>query len=702
MTYNLHENADLCKQGFGLLAPGLSLSTGLTVCFLPSSIIPNGNAAVKLLGLCDAKSIMTVPSILEEIANLPEDQIKVALAPLQFVIWGGGPLKVVVGERLAAAGINLLNHSGATEVGALGSVFVPGPDYDWRYIRVRKDFDLQFNEVQTPSGEPQRYKMTAHPFGWDETFELQDQLITRPEKPGVEFQILGRDDDLIVLATGEKVLPQTLESLLTARSDVKAAVAFGEGELELGVVVEPSIAIEDEKAFKSAIWPTIVEAGEKMDSHAQISSTMAIIVVQAGTCPRSDKGSIMRKETYRLLNQMIATTYKDLENNTDGPRVVSSSSPHLEQDLKDVIISVLDWKGVSEELAFDSDFFELGMDSLQALKLRRALLPSLLKGSASAKSVENVGRSFLYRYPSVASIADFMRGTEEAGTGLSKQTIIDGLAETYFATFLAGSDRVTILLTGSTGSLGSHLVAHLSGLPAVAKVICLVRAKGNSSTRTDAHERQIQALISKRLSLSEEGMSKVEVLETNAANCYLGLTRHKYKELCENVTHILHNAWPVDFKRHLPSFEGQFHTISNLVQLARKAKITHRTVKPKMVFVSSIATVGRYGKMYGSLIVPEVPIKDVNCTSPFGYAEAKLVCEKILDRTSEAFGDELDVQYVRVGQMAGSKVTGYWNSTEHLPALLKSSQKIGALPRIKGVSLCVRDTHLNVWANRWC
>ena len=50
------------------------------------------------------------------------------------------------------------------------------------------------------------------------------------------------------------------------------------------------------------------------------------------------------------------------------------------------------------------------------------------------------------------------------------------------------------------------------------------------------------------------------------------------------------------------------------------------------------------------------------------------------------FGNEIQAAYVRVGQMSGSKQTGFWNVDEHFPALVKSSQRIGKLPRLNGVS----------------
>jgi len=57
----------------------------------------------------------------------------------------------------------------------------------------------------------------------------------------------------------------------------------------------------------------------------------------------------------------------------------------------------------------------------------------------------------------------------------------------------------------------------------------------------------------------------------------------------------------------------------------------------------------------------------------------------MLEKAKQEFADELEVAYVRVGQMSGSKKNGYWNIDEHLPAMFKSSQAVGSLPCLEGV-----------------
>ena len=141
----------------------------------------------------------------------------------------------------------------------------------------------------------------------------------------------------------------------------------------------------------------------------------------------------------------------------------------------------------------------------------------------------------------------------------------------------------------------------------------------------------------------------------------------------------------MDFKRKLPSFKAQFQTIQNLVHLVRGARAIGHAVRPKLLFVSSIAVVGQYPLFTKQTIVPEISMSDERFTNDIGYAKAKLVCEKILEKAAHNFGAEIDIAIVRVGQMSGSARSGHWNADEHVAALLKSSQAIGRLPNLQGV-----------------
>jgi nucleoside-diphosphate-sugar epimerase len=681
---------------------------GKTVYLPPPSLVSTGASTLELLNLTKARAMFTVPSTLEEMTLLADNQGVSALVSLQFVAFGGGRLKPSVGEALSAAGVRLLNHYGTTETGSLSVVYVPEPA-DWSYFRLRDDIDLTIESVETAEdGMTQQYKLVARPFGWDREFEIQDQLVRNPKHPTTDFTTVGRNDALIVLATGKKVLPDLLESMLSEAKNVKAAIAYGEGQFELVVLIEPSVEVspEDLDNFKTSLWPIIEEAGNGMEAHARIASKDAVIVIPHGrSFPRSDKASIMRKEVYRVFDSEITETYRvldSLESDAAGPKF-SLGDGALEQELKNLIQTQLNWRIPPDEWGITDDLFELGMDSLQALHLRRLILRQLPARDDQTPWIDLIPREFVYMRPSVAELAMAIR-QEDQPNGIktpTKERLIEQLVQEYSLTtkvivpngvgngLNSGHGSISgnvILLTGATGSLGSQLLSRLVGLEETFRVICLNRVSVSQGPPEHPLDRQRRSLKSRGISISEGSWRKVSVFETNTSAPLLGLGQDQYADLKRTVTHIIHNAWPMDFKRQILSFKPQFSTIQNFLTLCRDVYgTTHQIIKPTLVFVSSIAVVGQYSAISGERIVPEKPMADSRSTNAFGYAEGKLVGEKILEYAASVYSKEMSVKYVRCGQIAGSKDSGCWSTAEYFPALVKSSQAIGALPVLEGV-----------------
>lgn len=628
-----------------------------------------------LLLSTNASSLMTVPSILEEISLLPDNKGISALIPLRFVAFGGGPLKSHVGSRFAVAGVKLLNHYGATEIGPVAPICEPTPEYDYHYFRVRKDMDLRMEPVQSSKNETQHYKMIARPFGWTGLLEVQDRLVENPQNPGTEFCAVGRKDDMIVLGTGEKVVPRILESMLTEYEHVKNALAFGEGQYALGVIVELAVPLtsKERDRFMSTIWSIILKANDIMDQHARILSIEGVIVLPFGTAiPQSDKGSVMRKEAYTLFEAEIAEAYKNLESVVLDDERVKLDADRLEESLKTLIQTQLNWRIPEKGWNVDDDLFELGMDSLQAVHLRRLLIAA----ARSLSTLQPVSHDFVYHNPSVTQIARALKGIT-----ITERDGIEDFVEHYSLLESNIHEGAVVLLTGGTGSLGSHILAHLTSLPSVTRVICLVRPHQNE----DPHDRQLQATESKGIKMSRNDWSKIEIIQSVCSSPFLGLKQDDYARLCGQVTHIVHSAWPMDFKWKLVSFKAQFRSLQNLLKLARDSHQAYPMIRPRLLFISSIATVGQYGNVHGKCLVPEDPISDIRCTNPFGYGEAKLVCEKIVEKVARTHSRELQAAVIRAGQIAGSTKSGFWNTNEHFPAIVKSSQQIAALPKLDGV-----------------
>ena len=98
-------------------------------------------------------------------------------------------MKPAVGHDLASAGVKLLNHFGTTESAPLAPIF-PGPDFEWQYFRLRREIKLRIEPNSISNDGDQHCKLTIYPLGWDKPFEIQDQFVTSPHNPMVNFMPL--------------------------------------------------------------------------------------------------------------------------------------------------------------------------------------------------------------------------------------------------------------------------------------------------------------------------------------------------------------------------------------------------------------------------------------------------------------------------------------------------------------------------------
>lgn len=271
-----------------------------------------------------------------------------------------------------------------------------------------------------------------------------------------------------------------------------------------------------------------------------------------------------------------------------------------------------------------------------------------------------------------------------------RRTVIDAYIEKYTKSFRAPVDTSTIparpppsgkcvLVTGATGSLGGHIVANVARLPDVHTVVCL-----NRLSQSPAEDRQRKSLAMRGIQIDAESLAKLNVVETDTSKPMLGLSQEVYNHLMDTVTHIVHSAWPMSLTRPVRLYESQFKVFRNIIDFAREI-VDHRPAPFKLgfQFISSLAVVANYPLWKGKPIVPEGPTS-VETVPQAGYADAKLVCEHIVGKTLHQYPDRFHPTVLRIAQISGSTNNGYWNPTEYMPFLIKSSQVLKVLPKLDG------------------
>ena len=215
------------------------------------------------------------------------------------------------------------------------------------------------------------------------------------------------------------------------------------------------------------------------------------------------------------------------------------------------------------------------------------------------------------------------------------------------------------LLTGATGTLGSHIL-HALFQRKVKKIVCLCREK----TASEATTRLLEGLKSRRLSIAWPADTIVQACASSLSERQLGLPNEVYSQLANEVTVIIHAAWPVNFLAPFLSFDPALAGTRNLLDLARLGP------KKRVVFCSSTASVIRAP----SPIREEMSINPEDA-SPLGYSRSKWVAEGIVRRA----GGEV----IRLGQLSGNFKTGLWNPGEGWPMILKTVRLVRCLPDLQ-------------------
>jgi O-succinylbenzoic acid--CoA ligase len=204
-----------------------------------------------------------------------------ALASLDAVLIGGGPMPAGVAERASAAGISVVRTYGMSETA--GGCVYDGVPLDGVQVRI-DDGRVVLGGATLAKGY--RNPVEPDPFAESGWFRTDD--IGSVDDSGV-LQVLGRVDDAISTG-GLTVLPQLVEAALASHSAVAESAVFGVADERLGQRVVAAIVLTPGSAA-----PTLAELREHVAS--ALSSTAApreIHIVQ--DLPRRGIGKVDRRE----------------------------------------------------------------------------------------------------------------------------------------------------------------------------------------------------------------------------------------------------------------------------------------------------------------------------------------------------------------------------------------------------------------------
>ncbi|GAB1312341.1 Male sterility, NAD-binding [Madurella fahalii] len=678
--------------GWGLILP--MFASSIPVLPLPGRP-PSTDAFLEALKYGRFDWAFLLPVIIDEVSKDAE-ALKLVASRLKYLFYTGGALPRAAGEVVSSK-IPVFSGLGSSECSALPQLRADDASSTdtWQYVHIHPETGSEFRHYMDDLHELVIVKSTeqseAQPvfamFPHLHEYETRDLFSPHPSIPNL-WRHRGRRDDIVVFLNGEKTNPISFEQEVSRHAAVQAALVAGNQRFEACLLIEPAsvtgtLSDSAKAALVKSIWPAVEEANRRCPAHARISKSKVLILDPDRPMLRAGKGTVQREGTLRLYAPQIDALYSDAEGQghgqqTDGNDATPpiSSLEDTAKTLRSLVADVTSWS----EFDNDTDFFSAGMDSLQALRLSAAI--------RSRFNIPSISPAVIYKNPSVDLLAkQICRPSQHTTTRDAEDDRTTAMAS-LLRQYEQNIDQVAVqspeppsftreniptpevvLLTGSTGTVGSFFLNRLLADSRVSHIYCLNRAPDS---------RSLQCARNRHRGLAcDFPPDRVTFLTADLARDHLGLdddTDTYYTTLLNRTTQIIHAAWPVDFNQPLRFFQPSLDGLIGLISFAHHARL-----RPSLLFLSSISAVSAYNI---SPLIPEAPIPtNLPCPAArMGYGESKYAAEQVLAyAAARGLGPCLGV--ARIGQVAGASSTARgWNRAEWLPSLILSSRRLRALP----------------------
>ncbi|ROV98684.1 hypothetical protein VMCG_06712 [Cytospora schulzeri] len=650
----------------------------------------SSDLVIQSLEKLDADAVLLPPAVIEEMSQTEEGTK--ALTKLKVVAFGGGNLARESGNRLIKQGAVFMNLIGATE-------WAPFPTYSrgdaslWQYFLYNPDLmGCEFRK----HGDEDIYEMviirkkeSQHPhpglqgifYTFPELNEWSTRDLYRPHPTKPNYWIYhGRADNIIVFSNGEKLNPVTIEEIVGDHASLKGALVVGSERFQAGLFIEPYVHpknADEEHALLESVWPLVEAANEVTVAHGRINREMVTLSNPDKPFLRAGKGTVQRALTIKLYKDEIDRLYEKASaggQEEDVPKLAVGS----EEELTQSIVSALRQYVGAEKLDADVDFFAAGVDSLGVIKAAK-ILRAGLKEAGHEVDAQSFATRLIYQNSTPRRLAGHIMNNIINGQGASlnedeqQQQAMRSIWKKYTSDLTKAqpgrpdpnTQNQTVILTGSTGMLGSYLLDFMARDSRVAKIICLNRAADGGRAQ------QAKAFADRGLDTSSLE-TKAEFLHADMSQPKFGLSDEVYTRLQAETDRVIHNAWPVNFNIPIESFEPSIAGVRHVADLAATA-----AKRVAVTFISSIAVADRWqaeGK------VPEARLEDV-ALALGGYGRSKMIGSLVLEDAAAKVAGDFPYAIVRVGQIAGPEgEAGSWNRHEWLPSIIASSLYLHALP----------------------
>ena len=423
-----------------------------------------------------------------------------------------------------------------------------------------------------------------------------------------------------------------------------------------------SSAVLIRKHNSSAVLVAYISANKKIpigNLRNYISTKLPIYMVPTyfimlDKLPLTPNGKVNKKElaTYKINDEVAHSSHTP-------PRSL------IEQN----IVSSIKKKLGINEFGIDDNIFDYGADSLSII----SILTDLFQYKISLKVYD------FYKNPTVRELYDkvICSPSEVKLSNTTRLSTLNSIVEDLQRdkTGHSVSEKKCVLLTGSTGFLGIHILAELLDHPEnISKVYCLVRPKYKQKIK----ERLLGKLhfyFGNKYDLLID--QYVICINSDMISQNLGISAFDFLEIEKNVDLVIHSAANV---KHY----GDYSLFSS-VNIEGTTKVINlcKTINVPLYYISTMTISGNYlleQHLSNDVTFSESSFYVNQDFSENVYSRSKLIAESMV---IQAMSEGLNATIFRIGDLSSRYSDGVFqnNITENaIFSRLKSLLEISAIP----------------------
>lgn len=233
---------------------------------------------------------------------------------------------------------------------------------------------------------------------------------------------MGRNDDTIVLLNGKKADPAIIETTLKPTPTVAEAVVFGVQREQLGVLLVPREGVREGTMLEDA-WTVLQQLNRRLPAHNVVVRHMLVALPASTALPKSSKGTVQRILAWAELESVIEACYSAVP--TLDPDGHDNSIRNLDgwtESTREIVCRVLrddGWEATKLLFDDDTDLFRLGVNSIQAARMRTLLQAQLHLDHA-------LPRNAVFEHPTISKLTAYIVASEN---GRQQEDKLDSQAE---------------------------------------------------------------------------------------------------------------------------------------------------------------------------------------------------------------------------------------------------------------------------------